>query len=195
MTLNTLHWFRPLMKFNVDRHFTYITSRANEHKQQLQSYYKLTEEDLEEITKEWSVDLLVPTDPAEISDINSPETGQDTPKPSEAKKTEEVQELDITSVKTDSISLEQGGDGEELGDKEVEQRQGDEVDPLKKRKGLPSKPSSQKKAKATMTNMQTVLTSDDFEFLIASLQDASLEIAEKQEEKQEELYDLIETKL
>jgi hypothetical protein len=34
-----------------------------------------------------------------------------------------------------------------------------------------------------MTKMQTALTYDDFDFLIAALQDASLEIAEKQEEK------------
>jgi hypothetical protein len=40
-----------------------------------------------------------------------------------------------------------------------------------------------------MTKMQTVLTSDDFNFLIAALQDASLEIVEKQEAKQEEMYD------
>jgi hypothetical protein len=98
-------------------------------------------------------------------------------------------------VKTASISPEQGGDGEELGDKEVEQKKGDEVDPLKKRKGSPSKPSSRKKAKATMRKMQTVLTSDDFDFLIAALQDASMEIAEKQEAKQEEMYDRIETEL
>jgi hypothetical protein len=98
-------------------------------------------------------------------------------------------------MKTASIAPQQGGDGEYLGDKEVEQKQGDEVDPLKKRKGSPPKPSSRKKAKATMTKMQTVLTSDDFEFLIAALQDALLEIEEKQEENQEELYDLIETKL
>jgi hypothetical protein len=32
-----------------------------------------------------------------------------------------------------------------------------------------------------MTKMQTVLTSDDFDFIIAALNDASLEIAEKQE--------------
>jgi hypothetical protein len=31
------------------------------------------EEDLEEITKDWFVDLLIPADPAEISDIDSPE--------------------------------------------------------------------------------------------------------------------------
>jgi hypothetical protein len=64
ITPNTLYRFRPLMKFSADRHFLYITTHADEHKQQLQSYYRLTEEDLEEITKEWSVDLLVPADPA-----------------------------------------------------------------------------------------------------------------------------------
>jgi hypothetical protein len=60
MTLNTLQRFRPLMKFCADRHFIYLTARADEHKEQLQSYYKLTEEDLEEITKDWSTDLLIP---------------------------------------------------------------------------------------------------------------------------------------
>jgi hypothetical protein len=56
-------------------------------------------------------------------------------------------------VKTSSISPEKGGDGEELNKKEVEQQQGDEADPLKKRKGSPLKPSSWKKVKATMTKM------------------------------------------
>jgi len=46
-----------------------------------------------------------------------------------------------------------------------------------------------------MTKMQTVLTSDEFDFLIEALQDASLEITEKQEAKQEEMYDRIETEL
>jgi hypothetical protein len=63
MTPNTLHRFRPLMKFSADRHFIYIIACADEHKEQLQSYYKLIEEDLEEITKEWSIDLLVSADP------------------------------------------------------------------------------------------------------------------------------------
>jgi hypothetical protein len=52
MTLNTQHRFRPLMKFHTDRHFTYITAHADESKEELQSYYKLTEEDLEEINKD-----------------------------------------------------------------------------------------------------------------------------------------------
>jgi hypothetical protein len=78
------------MKFNVDRHFIYITARTDGHKKQLQSYHKMTEEDLEEITKEWSVDLLILADSMEISDIDNPETTQDTPGPSKIKKTEEV---------------------------------------------------------------------------------------------------------
>jgi hypothetical protein len=78
ITLNTLHRFRPLMKFNTNRHFIYITVRGDENKEQLKSYYKLTEEDLEEITKEWSADLLVSADPSELSDIDSPEAAQNT---------------------------------------------------------------------------------------------------------------------
>jgi hypothetical protein len=201
ITPNTLHRFRPLMKFSADHHFIYITARADEHKQQLQSYYKLTEEDLEEITKDWSVDLLIPADPAEISDIDSPETAQDTPGPSRIKKTEEVQDLDSASMKTASISPEQGGDGREIDGTEVEQKKGevtpprDEEDPSKKRKVSPPKPSSRKKSKASMTKMQTILTSDDFDFIIAALNDASLEIAEKQEAKKEAMYNRIEIEL
>jgi hypothetical protein len=74
ITPNTLHRFRPLMKFSADHHFIYIKARIDEHKQQLESYYKLMEDDLEEITKEWSVDLLVQVDPTEMSDVDSHET-------------------------------------------------------------------------------------------------------------------------
>jgi hypothetical protein len=66
------------------------------------------------------VDLLIPADPTDISDIDSLETAHDTPGPSGEKKTGEVQEIDSASVKTTSISPEKGGDGEELGDKEIE---------------------------------------------------------------------------
>jgi hypothetical protein len=54
MTPNTLHRYRPLMKFHAYRHFIYITAHADEHREELQLYYKPTEEDLEEITKDWS---------------------------------------------------------------------------------------------------------------------------------------------
>jgi hypothetical protein len=43
-----------------------------------------------------------------------------------------------------------------------------------------------------MTKMQTVLTFDDFDFIVATLNDASLEIAEKQMAKQEEMHDRVE---
>jgi hypothetical protein len=42
MTLNNMHRFKPLVKFYADKHFIYITMRGNEHKEELQSYYKLT---------------------------------------------------------------------------------------------------------------------------------------------------------
>jgi hypothetical protein len=140
MTLNTLHRFRPLMKFSMDLHFIYITACVDEHKEELQYYYKLTEDDLEEITKEWSVDLLS-ADPIEMSDINSPEATQNTPRPSKTKKTmqakkdEEIQDVDNRFVRTTSITLEQGGNGEDL--EEFKQRPGEEVEIINKRKGLP----------------------------------------------------------
>jgi hypothetical protein len=46
-----------------------------------------------------------------------------------------------------------------------------------------------------MTKMQTVLTSDDFDFIITALNDASLEIEEKKKTKKEEMYDRIEVEL
>jgi hypothetical protein len=46
-----------------------------------------------------------------------------------------------------------------------------------------------------MTKMNTILTIDDFDFIIATLNDASLEIVEKQEAKQEEMYDRLKVEL
>ena len=46
-----------------------------------------------------------------------------------------------------------------------------------------------------MTKMQTVLTSDYFDFIIVALNNASLEIKKKQGVKQEEMYDRIEVEL
>jgi hypothetical protein len=66
---------------------------------------------------------------------------------------------------------------------------------LKKSKVSPLKASSWKKLKAFMTKMQTILTSDDFDFIIAALNDALLEIAEKQEDKKEAMYNRIEINL
>jgi hypothetical protein len=75
MIPNTLHQFRPLAKFHADRHFIYITARRDESKEELQSYYKLTNEDMEEITKECSVEFLAPVEQIELSNpdiIKSP---------------------------------------------------------------------------------------------------------------------------
>jgi hypothetical protein len=71
----------------------------------------------------------------------------------------------------------------------------DEADPLKKRKVSPMKPTFQKKYRATLTKMQTVLTVDDFNFIIVSVADASKDILYKHESKQEEMYDRIEVEL
>jgi hypothetical protein len=93
------------MKFSVEHHFIYITAHVDEHKEQLQYFYKMTEEDLEEITKECLMDLLISVDPTEMSNIYSPEVAQDTPGPSKTKKTkktkkaEEVQDIGRLSVR------------------------------------------------------------------------------------------------
>jgi hypothetical protein len=202
ITLNTLQRFRPLVKFSMNHHFIYLTPRADEHQEQLQSSYKLIKEDLEEITKDWSTDLLVPADPVDILDIDSPEAAQDTPGPSKTKKTkktkemkknEEVQDVDSLSVRTASITPDQEGNDEDL--EEVEQQPEDKVQVLKKRKGSPSKSSSKKKAKETMTKMNTTLNPYDFSFLLTTFNEAIEEITEKQEAKQEMMYDRIETEL
>jgi hypothetical protein len=80
-------------------------------------YYKFTEEDLEEITKVWSTDFLIPADLAEISDheLDIPEAAHkehDTPGASKRKKTEEVQDLRSASENTALVSLGRGGDDE-----------------------------------------------------------------------------------
>jgi len=62
MTPNTLHRFRPLAKFHTNRNFIYIIALRDETKEEIQSYYKLTKEDMEEITKEWPAEFLVPVE-------------------------------------------------------------------------------------------------------------------------------------
>jgi hypothetical protein len=52
-----------------------------------------------------------------------------------------------------------------------------------------------KKAKATKTKFEIVLTLDDFDFRITSLNDTSLEIVENKEDKQEEVFSHIRDKL
>jgi hypothetical protein len=103
--------------------------------------------------------------------------------------------------KITSIAPAQGGDGGEPGNTKVEQNKGEvtlpreEEDPSKKRKVSPPKPLSRKRAKATKAKLEIVLTPDDFDFIIAALNDTSLEIAEKKEAKQEEVFSRIRDKL
>jgi hypothetical protein len=104
ITQNVLHGFRHLMTFNMDHHFTYITARGDEHNQQLQSYYKFIEDDLEEITKEWSPNLLVVANPADMSDVEIHEAMPDTHGPRKTKKDDKVEDVPSTSTKTTSIS-------------------------------------------------------------------------------------------
>jgi hypothetical protein len=145
------------------------------------------------------VDLLIPADPTEVSNIESPKPAQNTPGPSKTKKTkqtnkdEDVQYVDNRSVRNASITLEKGGNGKDL--EGVEQRPGDEVEIIKKRKGSPPESSSQKKSKAPMTKLKTTLTPDEFSFLIAAMNKSIEEITEKKEAKKETMYNRIEIKL
>jgi hypothetical protein len=75
MTPCTLHQYRPLAKFCTDQHFIYITTCKDESKEELQYYYKLTDEYMEQIMKEWPIEFLVSVDDVELFDpdiIGSP---------------------------------------------------------------------------------------------------------------------------
>jgi hypothetical protein len=129
------------------------------------------------------VDLLVSADPVEMSDIDSPKTTQDTPGPSKikkakmTKKTEEVQDVDSLSVRMASITPDEEGDTETQKFEVPPPK--DEEDSLKKRKVSPLKSSSKKKPRTPITKMRTALTLDDFDFIVAIVNDASKEIIEK----------------
>jgi hypothetical protein len=129
-----------------------------------------------------------------MSVVDSPETMLDTPGPSKTKKDDELHDVHNTLTKTSLISPEQGDDGGDLGGTKSSKKNGEvtppreEEDPSKKRKVTPPKPSSWKKAKSTRTMFKTTLTPKDFNFLVAALNDASLEITENQEVKQEEVF-------
>jgi hypothetical protein len=94
--------------------------RRDESKEELQLYYKLTDEDMEEITKEWSAEFLVPVEQTELSNpdiIGSPVvTREEYDGPSSTKKKkkkEEVQEINNASEETASDSP-GGGGGDEV---------------------------------------------------------------------------------
>jgi hypothetical protein len=59
-----------LENFHADRHFIYITTCRGESKEKWQSYYKLTDKDVEEINKEWPAEFLVPVEDIKLSNPN-----------------------------------------------------------------------------------------------------------------------------
>jgi hypothetical protein len=115
------------------------------------------------------------------------------------KKTKQVQDVDSLSVRTTSITPDEEGDDEQ--GIEIEQQKFEvppprfEEDSSKKRKVSPLKSSSRKKPRTPVTNMRTDLTLDDFDFIVSVVNDASKEIIEKQEVKQEQMYSPIEITL
>jgi hypothetical protein len=94
---------------------------------------------MEEITKEWPTEFLIPVDQAELSDpdlIGSPMVTReeyDAPRSSKRKKKEEVQELNSVSDETASESLGGGGDDEvdkeENNGEEDKKKQGEVTPP------------------------------------------------------------------
>ena len=128
-----------------------------------------------------------------MSDINIPETTQDTPGPSKTKKakmtkkTEEVQDVDSLSVRTTSITPNEEGVESEKQQVEVPPPR-DETNSSKKSKVSPLKSSSRKKPRTPVTKMWTALTLDDFDFIVVVFNDASKEIIEKKDVKQEQKY-------
>jgi hypothetical protein len=122
----------------------------------MKSYYKLMEEELEEITKEWSIDLLIPANPAEIFDIDNPKAVKDTLGPSKTKNTDEVQDLRSASVKTSSMSPVPGGDGEEIDGIEAKQRRGEVTPPIKE-----EDPSKKSKVSPPQTFLLEEIKSND----------------------------------
>jgi hypothetical protein len=71
MTPRTLHQYRPIEKFHADIHFIYIIESGDENQEELQSYYKLTDEYMEKITKEWLEEFLVPIADVELSESDT----------------------------------------------------------------------------------------------------------------------------
>jgi hypothetical protein len=93
----------------------------DESNKELQSYYKLTDEYMEEITKEWLVEFLVPFEDAKLSEpdiIGSPLVtwieydGQSSAK--KKKKKEEVQDID--NEEKDNASKETAPDSPTRGE-------------------------------------------------------------------------------
>jgi hypothetical protein len=71
MTPHTLHQYRLIANFRADPHFIYITECKDENQEELKSYYKMTNEDMEHIIKEWLEEFLVPIIDTKLSDTDT----------------------------------------------------------------------------------------------------------------------------
>jgi hypothetical protein len=131
MTSRTLHQHQPIAKFHADPHFIYITARRDEHQERLQSYYKLTNVDMEQIIKDWPEAFLVPISDVDLSDtdtIGSPmvtraeHVGQSggTKKQKEHKKQIEVQDIESDEEEEEETSGDSGSSSPGGGEDKVE---------------------------------------------------------------------------
>jgi hypothetical protein len=109
------------VKFHVDRHLIYITACRDESKEDMQSYYNMTDEDMDKITKESPTKFLVPEEYTELSDphiIGSPlvtRVKHDGQTSTKKKRKEDVQNIesdeeDNALEESRSDSLARGGD-------------------------------------------------------------------------------------
>jgi hypothetical protein len=71
MIPHTLDKYRQVAKFQADPHFLYIIVCRDENQEDLHSYYKLTNEYMDQITKEWPEEFLVPIADAELFDTDT----------------------------------------------------------------------------------------------------------------------------
>jgi len=71
MTQCTLHQYRSIAKFHANPHFIYITTRRDENQEEFQSYYKMMDDDMEQITKEWTEEILVPVVNVDLFDTDT----------------------------------------------------------------------------------------------------------------------------
>jgi hypothetical protein len=128
MTPNTLHQYRPLVKFLIDRHFIYITVLRDESKEDLQSYYKMIDKDMEEITKESPTKFLIPMEYVDLSNPHIIEiplvtrVEHDGQTSTKKKRKEDVQ--NIQSNEEDNASEESRSDSPAGGGDEVNQEEG-----------------------------------------------------------------------
>jgi uncharacterized protein YsxB (DUF464 family) len=70
MTPCTLHQYKSIAKFHVDPHFIYIIVPKDESKEELQYYYKMIDEDMEKIMKEWPEEFQTPIVDVELSNAD-----------------------------------------------------------------------------------------------------------------------------